>query len=237
MDSLSNSLKPIFKNFQIQQKIKQESNNPLLYDDYSSNNNNFDNYEEDEDFDDQNYEMYKLIQKAKNYDRKIMKEKRNYPRYNGTRYSNGDNLINRYPTSFRNNRRNYYQRMSYDNNYHDLKRRNGNYPFNEDIDDEYNTYIRSIPLEKNISRNRIKKIENINDDNYYYNNEPMIYYQREPNQIKNSYMNESLGLPQTSQKIEYPNRRNNLIFSSNKISFKKINYNNINQSIDLLFSK
>ena len=128
--------------------------------------------------------------------------------------------------------------MLYDNHYYDLKRRNGNYPFNEDIRDEYEEHIRSIPLEKNINRNRIKKIENINDDNYYYNNEPMIYYQREANQIKNSYMNESLGLSQTSQKIEYYNRRrNNLIFSSNKIPFKKINYNNINQSIDLLFSK
>ena len=182
--------------------------------------------------------MNKLIQKAKYYGRKLMKEKRNYPRYNGPRYNNYDNIINRYPPSFRNNRRNYYQRMSYDNNYHDLNRRNGNYPINDDISDEYDEHIRSIPLEKNINRNRIKKIENINDDNYYYNNEPMIYYQREPNQIKNSYMNESLGLPQTSQKIEYSNRRrNNLIFSSNKIPFKKINYNNINQSIDLLFSK
>ena len=183
--------------------------------------------------------MNKLIQKAKYYDRKLMKEKKNYPRYNGPRYYNGDNIINRYPPSFRNNRRNYYQRMSYDNNYYCLKRKNGNYPFYEDIRDQYEEHIRSIPLEKNINRNRIKKIENINEDNYYYNNEPMIYYQREPNQIKNSYMNESLGLPQTSQKIEYSNgrRRNNLIFSSNKIPFKKINYNNINQSIDLLFSK
>ena len=63
----------------------------------------------------------------------------------------------------------------------------------------------------------------------------MIYRQKETFPIKNSYMNEVIGQPQTFQKMEYSN---NLVFSSDKIAFRKIKYGggNINQSLDVLFN-
>ena len=144
---------------------------------------------------------------------------------------------------------NNHQRKSNGGNYSNyLRKSNGNnYSYysnysesdsNYAVDENYNNkYIRNVSLEKNINKNRIKKMDNINESNGNYSNEPIRYYQREINSIKNSYMNQTYGQPQTSQKIEYPTKRkNNLVFSSNKIPFRKINYSNINQSIDLLLS-
>ena len=67
-------------------------------------------------------------------------------------------------------------------------------------------------------------------------NKPMIYDQKESFPIKNSYINKTLGLPQTSQKIEYLKSKNSLVFSSDKIPFKSIKNGNMNRSIDFLFS-
>ena len=62
-------------------------------------------------------------------------------------------------------------------------------------------------------------MDNIYENTDEYRKEPIIYYQKETFPIKNSYMNENLGLPQTSQKIDYLRSKNSLVFNSDKIPF------------------
>ena len=203
MDSLEKNLSPIFQNY----KIK----NDIFF--HSQYNNNDYKHNYTEDIDQQNYDIKKLIEKA---NKSI--NKNNYNHY-GLDYYQKNNSI------FLNNNERYENGGIYSNY---MEREN-----NSSIDND-NGYIRNLSPEKNISKQRIKNFHNFseynNAKNYQY--KPMIYRQKETYPIKNSYMNEYLGQPQTFQKYEYPN---NLVYSSDKISFRKIKYGNINQSLDMLF--
>ena len=152
-----------------------------------------------EDTEQQNYEIKKLIQKA---NKLINKNNSSYYSLDyfqkNNKYENGGNYINC------------------------LK--GENISSNDD-----SGYIRNLYPEKNINKHRIQnfnKLYEYNNKNYY--DKPIIYNQRETIPIKNSYMDEYLGQPQTFQKYEYPN---NLVFSSDKISFRKIKPDNINSYI------
>ena len=154
MDQLSNDLNPIFLNYQIKKKIQMDNN---LYN-YPSYNNNY-NYigkgtgYNDDEFDEQNYEIKKLIQKANN---SLLYSS------NG-RYNNRINNIND------------IYRKENGGNYNNYNNEDTNMNFNN-IED---SYIRNIPLEKNINKNRIKKMDNIYETSDNYINEPMIYSQKD----------------------------------------------------------
>lgn len=233
MDNLSNDLKPIFQNYEIQQNIKYRNKYPL----YDYNNENYSVSDNSSYTDEQNHEIKKLIKKANHISNNLMKNNAYNQEYNNRRYYYRDNVFNNHKPKKRKYR--YYEEENGGNGYNDYN----NFPENGGMDeyeyDDYNNnnddnYLRNISLEKDINKHRIKKMENIYENTDNYINKPMVYYQREAVPIKNSYMNEALGQPQTSQKIEYS--RNNLVFSSSKIPYKKIKYGNISQSNDLLFS-
>ena len=262
MDVLSNSLNPIFKRYEIQQEIKMYDSFPM-HNNYNfpiHNNYNFpihdnyiypihDNYNypmydndsyysnDDDESDVQNYEIKRLINKAKYYNNNNIINPNRYNHYQN--HNHNHNYNGRYSQ-----RSHHYKKKNYYNNYH-MRENGGNYnnryvrkDYNYPMD-RYNNrgYLRNISLDKNINKNRIKRMGNLYANRNSYTNRPLIYSQRETLPIKNSYMNEILGMPQTSQKIEYPNWRNNLIFSSNKMPYKKIKNGNINQSLDVLFSQ
>ena len=217
MDILSNDLKPIFKNYQIKQRIK-FSNNSYNYPFYKNNNENgYSNNDFNDEFDEQDKEIKNLIRKANN----SLNNRYRYKSY----YNNNERYSYR---NKRDNLNNYY-RMENEENFNDY--------YSDTINGYENSYIKNISLEKNINKNRIKKMENIYENTDSYINEPMIYHQRETFPIKNSFINEPLGLPQTSRKIEYLKGRSNLVFSSKKIPFKTKKFGNISHSIDLLFSE
>ena len=207
MDILERDLKPIFKNFEIKQRIQQNNNSS----NYSFNDNDENNsYNES---DEQNNEIKELIQRANYLLNNQHRFKKNY-------LKNKKKNINEY---YRVNGGIFNYNMK-DNDINIMK-------------EKEKGYIKNISLDKNINKNRIKKMDYIHENTDSCINEPMIYYQKEAFPIKNSYMNKSLGFPQTSKKIEYLKAKNNLIYSSDKIPFKRIKYDNINQSIDLFFSE
>ena len=215
MDLLSKDLMPLFNNH----KIKQEFN-------YNSKIEKYD-YNE---FDQENKEIKDLIKKAN----KLVNE-HNY-NYYGYEYNNQSNK-----NYIKNNLSEIYPPNKYElencGNYSIYMERKENSSSEEEDEDNDTGYMRNISPEKNINKYRIKNIRNIYEYNNSknYNNKPMIYRQKETFPIKNSYMNEVIGQPQTFQKMEYSN---NLVFSSDKISFRKIKYGggNINQSLDVLFN-
>ena len=216
MDILSNNLQPIFSNYEIKQRIEMEKNkNKYNYSLYNNNGNNNGYYNNDDEFDMQNYEIKKLIQKANNS--LLNSNNGRYGRYN-----------------YRKNDMNDFYMKENGGNYYNA---DNNSEINMNANDDENGYIRNISLEKNINKNRIRKMDNIYENTDEYRKEPIIYYQKETFPIKNSYMNENLGLPQTSQKIDYLRSKNSLVFSSDKIPFKSIKSGNMNRSIDLLFSQ
>ena len=211
MDLLEKDLRPIFNN----SRIKMENRNYL----YNNNDIMF------EEFDQQNNEIKELIKKA---NKLVNEHTYNYYGHEGDKYRekkyNKNNLSEIYP----------YKRYEKGGNYNNYMERSENTSSEENNNDS--CYMRNISPEKNINKHRIKNIRNIYDYNNSknYNKRPMMYRQNETFPIKNSYMNEILGQPQTFQKYEYPN---NLVFSSDKISFRNINHGGkINQSLDVLFN-
>ena len=217
MDLLSEDLRPLFNNH----KIKQEFN-------YK---NEIENYDYNE-FGQEDKEIKDLIKKAN----KLVNEHS----YNYYGQENNNNL--KYKNyNIKNNLSEIYPPNKYEfengGNYSNYMERNENSSSEEEEDDNDTGYMRNISPEKNINKNRIKNIRNIYEYNNSknYNKRPIIYRQKETFPIKNSYMNEVIGQPQTFQKMEYSN---NLVFSSDKIAFRKIKYGggNINQSLDVLFN-
>ena len=206
MDFLEKELRPIYNSY----KIK----NDLKYNNYNTSRDNWKNYQE---IDQQNREIKELIRKANK-----LVNNHTY-NYYGNRTDNfRENNFNR------NNLSEIYQKNKIENggNYSNYFEGNEN----SSSENDNSGYIRNISPEKNINKYRIKNISDIYGNN---NKRYMIYKQNETYPIKNSYMNEFLGQPQTFQKKEYPN---NLVFSSDKIAFRKIKYGgNINQSLNVLF--
>ena len=207
MDLLEKDLRPIFNNHKCF-GYNNIYNNDFIYD----------------DIDKQNNEIKELIKKAN----KIV----NGHSYNYYGYGNDNHKkrFNKYNLS------EIYPHKRYENggDYSNYMERSENTTSEENDNDI--GYMRNISPEQNINRHRIKNIRNIYEYNNSnnYNNKPMIYRQNETFPIKNSYMNQILGQPQTYQKYEYPN---NLVFSSDKISFRQIKHGgNINQSLDVLFN-
>ena len=180
-------------------------------------------YTGNEEYDDR--EIKELIKKA---NRLVNNNSFNYygPKtdYNRNNHYKRNNLSEIYPNNRIENGGNY-------SNYSEINE-------NSSYDDNDNGYMRNISPEKNINKHRIKNIKNIHEytNNNNYNPKPIIYRQNETFPIKNSYMNEIIGQPQTYNRKEYYPK--NLVFSSDKIPFKKIKYGgNINQSLDILFKE
>ena len=212
MDLLAEDLKPLYN----YNKMKQEFNY----------NNRFENYDH---FDQENKEIKELIKKAN----KIVNEQN----YNNYGYRNENKRKINY---IKNNLSEIYPHNKYEfengGHYSNYMERKGNSSSEEENDNDTG-YIRNISPEKNINKNRIKNLRNIYEynDNKNHNNKPMIYRQKETFPIKNSYINEIIGQPQTFQKTEF---QNNLVYNSDKISFRKIKHGgNINQSLDVLFNE
>ena len=216
MDLLEKNLNPIFNKYEIKKNMY--------------NNNYMNNL----DYDTQDQEIKKLIEKANklvnNHSYNYYGSKTEYNGMNKNKYYNKNNISEIYPR---------YNNIENGGNYSNYMERNDDsYSYeNDNNDDNDNGYIRNISPEKDINKHRIKNIRNINNYNNnknYLEQKPIIYRQNESNFIKNSYMNEYIGQPQTYKKRHFSN---NLVFSSDKISFRKIKYGgNINQSLDVLFN-
>ena len=213
------------------QQILNEINNDMdllekdlnpIFNKYQTKKNFYNDY--NGNYDEQDQEIKKLIEKA---NKLVNKHSCNTygtkSEYNGigNKYYNGNNISENGGNSSNYSERNDYS-STYDNN----------------SDNSYKGYIRNISPEKDINKHRIKNISNIykynNNHRNYKEKKPLIYRQSETIHIKNSYMNKFIGQPQTYKKTHFSN---NLVFSSDKISYRNIKYcGNINQSLDILFS-
>jgi hypothetical protein len=181
-------------------------------------------YNDNKSYDEQDLEIKKLIEKANK-----LVNKHSYNTYGTKSEYNG--MRNKYY-----NTNNISENGGNISNY--SERNDDSSSYENNTNNSYKDYIRNISPEKDINKHRIKNISNI----YHYNNNhrnykkerPLIYRQSESIPIKNSYMNKLSGQPQTYKKTHFSN---NLVFSSDKISYRNINHNgNINQSIDILFN-
>ena len=181
-------------------------------------------YNDNKSYDEQDLEIKKLIEKANK-----LVNKHSYNTYGTKSEYNG--MRNKYY-----NTNNISENGGNISNY--SERNDDSSSYENNTNNSYKDYIRNISPEKDINKHRIKNISNI----YHYNNNhrnykkerPLIYRQSESIPIKNSYMNKFSGQPQTYKKTHFSN---NLVFSSDKISYRNINHNgNINQSLDILFN-
>ena len=174
-------------------------------------------------FDQENREIKNLIKRANKLVNNYTYNYYGHENDNGNdKYYNKNNLSEVYP------------QREYENGgniYNDMERNDESSSYDNDMG-----YIRNVSPDKNINEKRIKNIRNYE---YYntknYNNKPMIYRQNETFHINNSHTNNIIDYPQTYKKTNY---QNNLIFSSDKIPFRKIKYvgGNMNQSLDILLN-
>ena len=181
-------------------------------------------YNDNKSYDEQDLEIKKLIEKANK-----LVNKHSYNTYGTKSEYNG--MRNKYY-----NTNNISENGGNISNY--SERNDDSSSYENNTNNSYKDYIRNISPEKYINKHRIKNISNIyhynNNHRNYKNERPLIYRQSESIPIKNSYMNKFSGQPQTYKKTHFSN---NLVFSSDKISYRNINHNgNINQSLDILFN-
>ena len=181
-------------------------------------------YNDNKSYDEQDLEIKKLIEKANK-----LVNKHSYNTYGTKSEYNG--MRNKYY-----NTNNISENGGNISNY--SERNDDSSSYENNTNNSYKDYIRNISPEKDINKHRIKNISNIyhynNNHRNYKNERPLIYRQSESIPIKNSYMNKFSGQPQTYKKTHFSN---NLVFSSDKISYRNINHNgNINQSLDILFN-
>ena len=255
MDNLTNDLNPIFASYQIP-TIKQNPVSDLYRSNYDFNDYNI--------YDNQDREMINLIKKANQSQYFSQNKYNNSFQYNNSSYNNDNdnygnynnnynNSINLYDNGYNNNEYNYNDLCNED---YGLKTSLRGYKY---LDMDLNTlqYKKANYDKGEIYRNIEKNVDQrhkkmVFGNKSYYNNryKPLIYSQNRSKYIENSCMNDNLRQPQSFIKMNcgyinngdfyssYNNkRRNNLIFSSDKIPYKNRRYENINQRYDNLMRK